>query len=136
MIAKNRKLNLQVEWKKACETLQAAEALLQQHFFPDAVARSYYAAFHAATALLLTEGLEANSHQALGRLFSLHFVKSGKLDTRYSRILSMAQKYREEADYTSEYVFTQTDAEACVNDVKSLLAATEALLRRGHFFES
>lgn len=128
-------LNLHAEWKKAGETLKAAEVLLQQRFPSDAVTRAYYAAFHAATALLLTEGLEASSHQALGRLFSLHFVKSGKLDARYSRILSMAQKYREEADYTSEYVFTETDAIECISEVKELMAAAHAFLKQGGFLE-
>lgn len=92
--------------------------------------RAYYAAFHAGKALLLTEGLEIRSHQALGRLFSLHFVKTGKFSVRHSRILSKAQKYREEADYSSEFVFTLDDANERLQEVREFMTAVDTFLAK------
>lgn len=129
----NKKLNIAVEWEKSKEVFREAEVLLQQKMAAGALSRAYYAAFHAGKAVLLTEGLEVKSHQALGRLFSLHFVKTGKFDVRYSRILSKAQKYREEADYSSEFVFTQADAEERLKEVKEFLVGVETFLKQAGY---
>jgi uncharacterized protein (UPF0332 family) len=50
---------------KAKEKLQTAQDLLDEGANDDAVSRAYYAAFHAATAVLLTEGLTADTHRGL-----------------------------------------------------------------------
>ncbi|MBI2981901.1 MAG: HEPN domain-containing protein, partial [Deltaproteobacteria bacterium] len=71
MNATNRKLNIQVEWEKAEEAWKEARALFDKEMSGGTISRAYYAAFHAGKALLLTEGIEVKSHQALGRLFSL-----------------------------------------------------------------
>ena len=126
---KNKKLNVAVEWTKSKEVLEEAKTLLDKRLASGAISRTYYAAFHATTALLLTEGLEVRSHQALGRLFSLHFIKTGKLDVKFSRILSKAQKYREEADYSSEFVFTMSDAEERFQEVSELITTIEVILK-------
>lgn len=61
---------------KAEEKLDVASRLLAQHDFEDAVSRAYYAAFYAAHALLISEGLETRSHRGLVALIGLHFVKT------------------------------------------------------------
>lgn len=131
----NKKLNVKVEWEKSREVLKEAETLLHQKLAAGAIARTYYAAFHAGKALLLTEGLEVRSHEGLGRLLSLHFVKTGILDRHLSRTLSKAQKFREEADYSSEYTFTLDDATLQLQEVKELLTAIEKFLRHKGYLE-
>lgn len=126
----NRKLNLGNEWAKAQEAYKAAQVLLKSGFHSDAISRAYYAVFHAGKALLLTEGLEVKSHEGLGRLFSLHFVKSGRMAVQFSRILSRSQKHREEADYSTEYVFTREDAEERLKEADEFLKATENYLKK------
>lgn len=130
MNAVNKKLNISIEWEKAKEAFKEAEILLDQKMPNGSISRVYYAAFHAGKALLLAEGLEVRSHQGLGRLFSLHFVKTGKFDAKFSRILSKAQKYREEADYSSEFVFTMEDARERMKEVKDFLDFVEAFLKK------
>ena len=44
--------------ERAAESLRAARLMLDGSFFDFAASRAYYAAFYAATALLLNEGLE------------------------------------------------------------------------------
>lgn len=126
----NRQLNISIEWEKSKEAFKEAKALFDQNLAGGAISRAYYAAFHGGKALLLSLGLEIRSHQALGKLFSLHFVKTQKLDARYSRILSKAQKYREEADYSSEFVFTCQDARERIEEIDEFLKAVENLLKK------
>lgn len=130
MNAANKLSNAKIEWEKAQEVLREAKVLLDGKFPSGAISRAYYAAFHAAAALLISKGIEVKSHQGLGKMFSLHFVKPGILDSKFSRILSLAQKYREEADYNSEYVFTMDDAKSTLDDVRELCGATESVLKK------
>lgn len=129
MNAINKTNNARIEWEKAQEVLREATILFNENLPSGAISRAYYAAFHAATALLISEGIEVRSHQGLGKMFSLHFVKPGYLDPKFSRILSMAQKFREEADYNSEYVFTMDDAKTTLEEVRELCNAAEAVLK-------
>lgn len=127
---KNKKINCLAEWSKSQEAFKEAELLLTQKFFGGSLSRSYYAAFHAAKAILMIEGLEAKTHQGVSRLFSLHFIKSKKFDSKLSRIFSHAQKDREEADYCSEYVFTKEDAQKRLEEVKLFITEVESYLKK------
>ena len=55
----------------------------------------YYAVFHAVTALLIKNGLHAESHQGVSVLFSKHFVKEGKIDAEYGRLFARLENMRE-----------------------------------------
>jgi uncharacterized protein len=51
---------------KARQKLNAAQDWLRQgKYFDEIASRCYYAAFHAAQAMLATEGLEADTHQGV-----------------------------------------------------------------------
>jgi len=129
----NKKLNVENEWKKVIEALSEARLLFEKDHPGGSISRAYYAVFHAGRSLLFSEGLETRSHQGLGRLFSLHFVKTGRFDARFSRILSKAQKYREEADYSADYVFTIGDAGERLKEVGEFISAAENFLRAKGF---
>jgi uncharacterized protein (UPF0332 family) len=73
----------------------------------DAESRLHHAACHAAVALLLTEGIEPRSHSGGAQLLGLHFVKPGRLDPHDARVFARLQKYRLEADYSTDFVVTR-----------------------------
>lgn len=60
------------EWKRAVESLGAAESCRRDGFYADCVSRTYYAILHGAKAALLIKGVGADSHAAVKRLFGLH----------------------------------------------------------------
>lgn len=125
---KNKKLNIKMETEKGQACLRQAKLLSDNREFDGAISRAYYAIFHYASALLLTKGLEAHSHEGLIRLFNLHFIKSGLLPKEYSTILSHAQKAREESDYWPEIPFTKEDAEVRLAEVEKFIKGVEDLL--------
>ena len=51
--------------KVAQEKLAAAKLLFENEMYDDAVSRAYYSAFHCAQALLLNEGLKAETHSGV-----------------------------------------------------------------------
>ena len=121
---------LQGSLDKAREKLRVAELLLRDKMYDDAVSRAYYAAFHAAQATLLTEGLEATTHQGLINLFGLHLVKTGKFEKKFGRFLANLKDDRERSDYEIYSTIDQADAEHAVVEAKEFVAAAEQYVQR------
>ncbi len=49
------------EWKRAAESLGAAESCRRDGYYADSVSRAYYAILHAAKAALYLQGISAES---------------------------------------------------------------------------
>ena len=118
------------ELSLAEEELNGAELLLEAGFARVSLARTYFAVFHAARALLYASGFEPRTHGGVHYLFNLHFVKTERFEPGASRLLARLQKYREEADYSRAFV-VDTDgareeleaARAFVETVRGQIAA-------------
>ena len=72
---------------RARAKLATAQRLLASEDWDDAISRAYYAAYHAAHALLLVVGLEPKSPAGTVSLFGFHFIKTGQLDAKLGRAL-------------------------------------------------
>lgn len=125
---KNRKINIQLEVEKGQACLRQARMLADNCEYDGAISRAYYAIFHHASALLLTKGLEARSHEGLVRLFNLHFIKTSVLSKEFSKILSHAQKAREESDYWPEIPFTKDEAIERIVEAEKFIKVVDRLL--------
>ena len=123
MTGENKRANIAAELARCEQSLRAARVLIDADLLLDAESRLYYAAFHAAVALLLTESLQAKSHAGVAQLLGLHFVKTGRLDPDDARLFARLQKYRVEADYSTEFVLTK-------NALEEDLAACRAFVQR------
>lgn len=109
------------------QALEAARALFELRLFNDALARIYYAAFHHASALLLTEGVEARRHRSLPGLLAAH-LKGAGFDAADSARLARLSTYRDMADYERAFDATEelvrealADAEAFVQKARACL---------------
>jgi uncharacterized protein (UPF0332 family) len=75
---------------RAREASQDGRLLLAAGSHASAVTRFYYAAFHAARALLATRGLDSSRHSGVIALFQQHFVKPGVIAADIARALPRA----------------------------------------------
>jgi uncharacterized protein (UPF0332 family) len=110
---------------------RAAQMLRDGGLSNDALSRLYYALFHYATALLLTEGVEPTSHKALPGLFGLHFVRSGRMTPSEAAVLGHAWQWRTLADYERTW---NADAEAtskAFGEIEPLIVRIGEILRAG-----
>lgn len=110
MTSENRLVHLRAEVARGQDSLRAARELLRLQLFNDAVARAYYAAFHFASAVLLTEGLEPRSHAGVGAMLGQYFVVNGRIEPALAKALSRLERFRGEADYNRFFVFTEQSA--------------------------
>jgi len=83
----NRNMVL-AEWNRARESLRAAETLTRDRCYADAISRCYYAILHAAKAALQVHDIDAESHPAVRRMFGLHLVKAGEIESEWSAYLT------------------------------------------------
>ena len=128
----NRRINVASEFVRADESMRAARLLVEAGLLHDAESRLYYAIYHAAVALLLTEGIEPRSHAGTASLLGLHFVKTGRMGPEDARLFARIQKYRLEADYGRDFVLTETalreDLVSCQGFLDRVRGVTAAFL--------
>ena len=89
--------------ESARKTFEAAKVLSENGFWNSAVNRLYYAVFYAVNALLILNEIQTKSHSATKSQFSLHFVKTGRFDKKYGRLLSELFDWRQKGDYENMF---------------------------------
>jgi len=122
-------LEIAASLERAERSIAAAKELTASGYYDFAASRAYYAAFYAATAALLREGLELSRHS--GVIASVHqrLVKTGKLDREQGKGLNWLFDLRNVGDYGITAHVSQQDAERAVSVAEGFLRVIQALLR-------
>ena len=120
---------VQTYLKLAEEKLVVARDLLRLGHYRDVVAKAYYTMFYAAKAALLTAGAGGvRRHTGVVSFFAQYFVKTGKIDRRYSTILTRALSERIAADYQIEFEATEDLARQSIADAEMFLARAQEVV--------
>ena len=112
----------------AASKLDTAELLQREGKAADSISRSYYAVFHAATALMRAEGLKPTSHRGLKTLLGLHFAKPGLIATDLAKSFERLQEQRENSDYDNFVSYDADDSAKALADAKAFVVAARALV--------
>jgi uncharacterized protein (UPF0332 family) len=131
MTVENLNNNIAIEAARGDEALREADHLLGASMPTGAVSRAYFAAFHYARALLLSIGEETRTHRSLVQLIHRDLVREGKLDANVASLLSQLERFRQDADYAAEIVFTAEMAGREVAAARTFVDAAKELLTRG-----
>jgi len=99
MTFEERKKYAKYRIESARKTFEAAKVLAENEFWNSVVNRLYYSIFYAVNALLVMNEIQTKSHSATKSQFSLHFVKTGKFDKKYGKLLSELFDWRQKGDY-------------------------------------
>lgn len=115
--------------ERAEASIRAAKELATTGYYDFVASRAYYAAFYAATALLLSEELDFSKHS--GVIASIHqrFVKTGKLEKRHGKDLNRLFELRGVGDYGATIHVSQQDADRAVEIAEGFLAAAKSLIQ-------
>jgi uncharacterized protein len=130
MTGDNIRANVLDELRLAESALRAAEALLQIELTPDAASRTYYAAFHAARALLFLEGLESRSHRGLRSMISRYFVQTGRIAGSFSKDLAQLEALRTASDYDAAFALTADDLWPELDRARGVVASARRLIEQ------
>lgn len=114
------------ELKMASDDLAEAKDRFDNERYKYATIDAYYAAFHAARALLYSKGYRERSHYALYIAIEALFVEQGLLEKRYARIISDSMSLREEADYSGD--FSKEGASLSISNAEEFIRRSKELL--------
>lgn len=115
--------------KRAETSIKAAKDMIEKEYYDIAASRAYYAAFYAASALLLKENIDTNKHS--GVIASIHrlFVKEGKMDKEQGKNLNWLFELRGIGDYgVSEHV-SSGEAYKSIKVAEEFLASAIRILK-------
>ncbi len=107
--------------EKSAELLQQAALLLENKWLDGAVNRIYYSVFYAATALLYIKKLYPKTHAGVKSLFSNEFIKTGLIDSKYSKFYSAVFARRFEADYEEAPILDENEIREMYNEAVKFL---------------
>ncbi len=114
------------------EALQDARLLLEKGSPGGAVNRAYYAMFHAASAMLASEGSIFRKHSGVVDGFGEIFAKPRKVDPKFHRFLRNVFVLRQDADYepAPERMTSIEVARRTVNESADFVAMAERYLAK------
>ena len=115
--------------ERAEASLQAARELMEKGFFDFAASRAYYAAFYAATALLLREGMEFGKHSGVIAAVHRRYVKTGRLDKRHGKNLNWLFELRGVGDYGGILHVSRPDVERAIQAAADFVEAVRPLIQ-------
>lgn len=119
------------------QALNTAQVNLDVGDFRAAVNRAYYAIFYAASAMLLTQGIERRKHSGVISAFREHFVKPGLVEAEYSSVYGETLVVREDADYAVEIPIDSDMAETAVHQARHFVQRMrEYLVEKGFWDET
>ena len=96
---------------KSNEVFEDAKLLATNLRWNSCVNRLYYSSFHLVSALLFKHDIKSETHNGAKTQFNLHFIKTGKLATKYGKLYSSLFLWRQESDYAD---FVDFDSETVV----------------------
>ncbi len=115
---------------KSKHAIKVSQELLAQGFPSDSASKSYYAIFYATQALLKSSKIDVIKHSAVESAMGYHFVKTGKIDQKYHRILLDARKLREIADYGIQEEVVRPQAAVKIQEAKDFLKLVQKFIRQ------
>jgi uncharacterized protein len=92
------------------------------------VNRSYYAAFYAVIALLQSKKKSPRTHDGALALFDKEFVRTGKVQKRYSKIIHHLFEQRLEDDYERLDNVSAGEARKAIANAQEFVDAMEPIV--------
>ena len=104
-----RRIVVSLEKEKALKTFAETEVLRKAELWNNLAGRLYYAAFHAVSALLISDHHTVGTHQGAVIMLHQHYVKTGILEKEAGAFYSQLQTMREKSDYNCTYNATEEE---------------------------
>jgi len=95
--------------------------------------RSYYAVFYIASAFLATKHLAFGKHSAVFAAFRHHFIKTGEINVRRSRIYERIMSHRKSGDYDIHISIEKEQAVEDLKDAREFVEEVAQWLQKKNF---
>jgi hypothetical protein len=85
--------------KKAQNNLESSQMLFDNTMYDGSVSSSYYAVFHAVSALLASKGMEFSKHKTVISKYNEEFINTGLISSISFRSLTALFRLRQDSEY-------------------------------------
>lgn len=119
---------------KAHEKLKTAKIDFDNERYNDSVSRSYYAVYHAISAVLLSKGLHFSSHAQTIGAFNREFIKTKQFPASFTKTIRKLFKERQTGDYDFESHIDTDVAQEDLNHAENILKVCEEFLAKIYKF--
>jgi len=103
-----RKAVVQLRLERAKNTYAEVSILIDNNLWQTAANRMYYACYYAVSALLVQNGIEAQTHHGTINQLGLHFVRTGLLSAEQGKFYKQLFELRQTSDY-SDWISIEED---------------------------
>jgi len=125
MIKPNPKELINYRIRQAKETVSEVKILIENNLLKIAVNRIYYGMFYMVLALATKYNYQTSKHQQLIGWFNKNFVKTGKIDPTYGKMINDAFENRADSDYGVFVEFSAKDLSIMSNELESFIKELE-----------
>ncbi len=125
MNAEDRRIYVKYRIDSAYKTFEAAKVLAENNYWNSAVNRLYYSVFYAVNAILVSNEIQTKSHSATKSQFSVYFIKTGKLNKKYGKLLSQLFDWRQRGDYGNVFEYEEKDVMPLFDQVNEMISEIE-----------
>lgn len=115
---------------KSREKLETAQIDFDNKRYNDSVSRSYYAVFHAISAVLLSKGLHFSSHGQTIGAFNKEFIRTRQFPAAFTRMIRKLFKERQMGDYDFESYINANIAQEDIKEAEKILDTCEEYLAK------
>ena len=119
--ADDKKALVDYRIEKAYASFEEAKKVAEISLWNLAANRLYYALYHAASALLLSDGYTSHTHKGLMSQISLNYVKDGKILPEEGKLIRQMFNKRREGDYEDFEETTEEEIQEAMPKVKALV---------------
>jgi uncharacterized protein (UPF0332 family) len=115
--------------QQAKSTAREAEFLLNNDMLRGAMNRMYYSMFYMLQALSLKFQFESSKHTQLLGWFNKTFIHTGKIDVRYSKIITKGYNLRTKGDYATVYSLDHQELLEMYGEMTEFIQEIERFLK-------
>ena len=113
----------------ADEAVEDADFLLSHDRYKLSANRAYYAMFHAAMAALMKSGGDLpRTHGGVTNQFSLHYVRTGIIDSELADTLQDTYELRRQGDYELYAYFSEDEIRQAVQNARTFVSTIRRAL--------
>lgn len=103
--------------QRAEEAYQMASIAVEKKFWNSAASDLYYTCFYLVQALFIKNEIDVSTHKGVKALFAQEFIKSGKLEEKWGKLISKLFDYRQQGDYSNFTLLTEDKISPLVGEV-------------------
>jgi uncharacterized protein (UPF0332 family) len=129
MKPENKQEYIQYRLESSRKTFEAAKVLAENGYWNSAINRLYYALFYSVNALLYISDISVKKHSSVKSQFTLHFVKTGKLDKKFGQLLSELFDWRQKGDYENIFDYDEESVMPLIPAVEEMLDVLENAIK-------